>query len=227
MSLCDFSRRDLENSYEQLGEDGKDGKTYLVTLKKAYSGEKYKLKRNTRIAIKTFKPKKSIAKIKKEIEFQNKAAKAGVSIPVYDANMTEKYIAMPVLHSLPAKVYHKLPEEIEYQLCALMVRLDNINVLHGDMNALNVMTDTNGRVYMIDFGFAKSITKTIRSKHGQQPNIAVSLWGLSRGFQRHKVQCPIINACLNAYKKGEDISTYIEHGESYLNQQCKTKKRKR
>jgi len=159
MSLCDFSRNDLENFYEQLGEDGKDGKTYLVTLKKAHSGEKYNLKKNTNIAIKTFKPKKSIAKIKKEIEFQNKAAQAGVSIPVYDANMIEKYIAMPVLHSLPAKVYHQLPEEIEYQLCALMVRLDDINILHGDMNALNVMTDTNERVYMIDFGFAKSITK--------------------------------------------------------------------
>tara|TARA_B110000908_G_scaffold172730_1_gene242461 strand:- start:15037 stop:15720 length:684 start_codon:yes stop_codon:yes gene_type:complete len=227
MSLRDFSRKDLENSYEQLGEDGKDGKTYLVTLKKVYSAKQYNLKKNTKIAIKTFKPKKSVAKIKKEIEFQNKAAEAGVSIPVYDANMTEKYIAMPVLHSLPAKVYHQLPEEIEYQLCALMARLDDINVLHGDMNALNVMTDTNERVYMIDFGFAKTITKKIRSKHGKQPNVAVSLWGLSRGFQRHKVKCPIINACINAYKQGEDISAYIENGELYLNKQCKTKKRKR
>ena len=209
---------------DQLGDDGKDGKTYLVKLKTAvkgnYGSQPFSLRKNTEIAVKTFKPKKSTNKIQKEASYQAEAAAAGISPIIYGVNLEERYIAMQKLTSLPAKDYQgqELPEQLQYQLCALMVRLDSIGILHGDMNALNVMLDAKGRPYMIDFGFAKKITPSVTRKHGKHPNIVVSLWGLIRGFQRYKITSSIMNDCVEACKNGEDISHWTPEA---------TKKRKR
>lgn len=218
--LISFVTSEISNG-DQLGDDGKDGKTYLVKLKTAVKGnygtQPFSLRKNTEIAVKTFKPKKSTNKIQKEASYQAEAAAAGISPIIYGVNLEERYIAMQKLSSLPAKDYQgqELPERLQYQLCALMVRLDSIGILHGDMNALNVMLDAKGRPYMIDFGFAKKITPSVTRKHGKHPNIVVSLWGLIRGFQRYKITSSIMNDCVEACKNGEDISHWT------------TKKRKR
>ena len=64
--LIDFISADLAASNDQLGEDGKDGKTYLVELAKQYTGDydghTVRLKKGHRLAVKTFKKKKSINK---------------------------------------------------------------------------------------------------------------------------------------------------------------------
>ena len=230
--LISFTTSQISNESDQLGEDGKDGKTYLVKLKAAakgnYGTQTFSLRKNTEIAVKTFKPKKSTNKIQKEASYQSEAAAAGISPTIYGVNLEERYIVMQKLCSLPAKDYqgYELPDRYQYQLCALMGRLDSIGILHGDMNALNVMLDTNERSYMIDFGFAKKITAAVTRKHGQHPNITVSLWGLIRGFQRYKVTTLIMNNCVEACKNGEDISHWIQKGEEELTVTKKKRKRK-
>lgn len=228
--LIDFISADLATNNDQLGEDGKDGKTYLVKLSKKYTGEydgqSFRLKKGHRIAVKTFKTKKSVNKIRKEAEYQHICAQVDISPAIYGVHYEEKYIAMDALATLPAKDYknQSLPDNIQYMICALMGRLDDVRVLHGDMNALNVMLSTSGRPYMIDFGFAKKITSTVYKKHGARPNFTVSLWGLVRGFARYKVECTIMNECMEACKAQEDISDYINRGEILLSG---SKKRKR
>ena len=208
----------------RIGEDGKDGKTFVVQLKKRESGNclsaKYTLKARTKIAVKTFKQTKSINMITKESKFQQQAFLAGVSPQIYGVQLAEKYLCMQLLDSLPANTYknNTLPDSLQYMICALMVRLDNIEVLHGDMNPLNVMLSKNGRPYLIDFGFAKSITRKITRDFGAHPNITVSLRGLSMGFSRHKVSVPIIDDCVQAAGNQLSLDDWIQKGERFLSQ---------
>jgi predicted Ser/Thr protein kinase len=230
--LSYLRRSDLLQN-EQLGEDGKDGKTYLINIGPKYSGEyagnKITLRAQTKVAVKTFKPKKSVAKILKEAEYQTICSKADISPEIYGISVEEKYIVMRKLESLPAKDYHqdRLPDDVQYMMCALMARLDDVSILHGDMNALNVMLDSNGRPYMIDFGFAKKISKTVVKKHGEHPNFTVSLWGLANGFKRHKVSVPILNECVTTAKNGGDLSPWIAQGEELLLGTRRKKRRRR
>jgi len=225
MSLTQEILNYLETGAEQLGKDGKDGKTYLVKLKKAVQS----LKKNSEIAVKTFKPKKSTAKIQKEAEYQSLAAEAGISPQIHEVNLDHRYIAMNKLTILVAEEYRgrQLPETLQYQICALMGRLDSIKVLHNDSNALNVMLDDTGRSYIIDYGFAKKITPKIKKKHGDHPNIAVTLWGLSKGFRSYKIGTEIMKECYDAYYAGEDISQWIDRGEEELNNTHKRPKKRR
>ena len=92
-----------------------------------------------------------------------------------------------------------------------MVRMDTAGVLHSDMNPRNVMLDNKGRPWMIDFGFGKKISNKVKKKHGDRPNITVTLWGLVRGFERSKVGCQIMRDCV------DNPLEYIEQGEQLLN----------
>ena len=98
--LIDFISADLATNNDQLGEDGKDGKTYLVKLSKKYTGEydgqSFRLKKGHRIAVKTFKTKKSVNKIRKEAEYQHICAQVDISPAIYGVHYEEKYIAMDV-----------------------------------------------------------------------------------------------------------------------------------
>lgn len=226
MSFINFVNDKLGEDLQQLGKDGKDGKTYLLKTSKRFAKEK--IKKNTEIAVKTFKSKKSIAKINAEADFQKRAALSSISVPIYAVDLNNKWIAMEKLDSMPAETYRDnvLPETLQYQLCALMGRLDSIGILHGDMNALNVMLSSEGRPYMIDFGFAKNITSRQLKKHGLHPNVRVSLWGLIHSFKRYKCDCSIMQECLDAYNAGEDISMWFERGEELFDGKNR-KKRKR
>jgi predicted Ser/Thr protein kinase len=213
---------------EQLGEDGKEGITLLGTVTKRFSGECYdipvRLKKGQQVAVKTFKQSKSIARIKKEASLQQLCAAAEVSPVVYGVDTENKHIIMEKMSSLPVEMYSKLPDDLQYQICALMHRMDNAKVMHADMNARNVMLNNLGRPYMIDFGFAKKIDAKITRKFGEHPNVKVTLWGLVRGFTRNKVECDIMDACVKAKEK----SIYFEKGEQLLSESGhRRKKRKR
>lgn len=207
---------------ERIGEDGKDGKTFVVALPNKSEGKLadvvYKLKRGTKVAVKKFKTKKSIKMIQKEADFQQKAFLVSTSPQVYGIDLVQKCIYMKLLQTLPANTHQNesLPESLQYMICALMNRLDSILVLHGDMNALNVMLDAEGRPYLIDFGFAKRISAKVTREFGIHPNITVSLRGLSMGFSRHKVSVPIIDACVKAANANEELSFWFQEGERCL-----------
>jgi tRNA A-37 threonylcarbamoyl transferase component Bud32 len=227
MSLSQEIISHLQSGSQQLGKDGKDGKTYLVKLSKSFS--KHSLKKNSEIAVKTFKPKKSTAKIQKEAQYQTLAAEEGISPQIYSVNLDERFIAMDKLPNLVVEEYRgkELPERLQYQICALMARLDSIKVLHNDSNALNVMTDKDGRPYMIDYGFAKKITPKILKKHGEHPNVAVTLWGLTKGFRAYKIGTGIMKECYDTYYAGEDISNWINVGEQELASEIPKRAKKR
>jgi RIO-like serine/threonine protein kinase len=208
-----FTRESLAKK-QQLGDDGKEGKTYLANLD------------GKNIAVKTFKPTKSSAKIQREADFQQTCADVDVAPNVYYVNCEEKYIAMDKLDTLPAKTYkhNQMPDDLQYMICALMGRMDGVNVMHGDMNALNVMCDERGRPYMIDFGFAKKISPKMVKKYNGHPNVKVSLWGLIRGFKRYKVVVDILVECVAA----DEPTEYFERGEELLATiSSKGRKRKR
>tara|TARA_B100000780_G_C20990307_1_gene396008 strand:- start:197 stop:889 length:693 start_codon:yes stop_codon:yes gene_type:complete len=228
VGIQEFNSADLQSTALQLGSDGKEGKTYTTTTQKKFKGTVFNvpisIPRRTKVAVKTFKTKKSTNRILKEATYQQKCAVVGASPPVLGVSITEKYIVMGQLDSLPAETYseQEMPDSLQYMICGLMGRMDKADILHCDMNALNVMLDKDGRPWMIDFGLAKPVSKSVVKKHGSMPNVSVSLWGLVRGFKRYKTGCTIMEACVAA----DDPSEFIDRGETLL-QQFKSKKRKR
>lgn len=214
--LSHWTTTELSASAQQLGNDGKEGKTYLQTLTRAFRGRvlNHNVSASNDVAIKTFKKTKSPNTLLKEARFQQMAAACGASPPVYGVNVEEKYIVMQALASQPAETYRgqSLPEDVQYMICALMARLDEANVMQGDMNALNVMMNSSGRPYIIDFGFGKKIDKKLRRKRGEHPNVSVTLWGLVRGFRRKKIAVDIMDQCVTA----SDPTPFFERGEIAL-----------
>lgn len=227
VGIQDFSTAALLTSATQLGLDGKEGKTFAAKTKKRFSGKVLGLDvtapARSAVAVKTFKPKKSVNRIHKEAELQQKCAAVGASPMVLGVSNTERYIVMKQMDSLPAETFkgQEMPENLQYGICGLMGLMDEAGVLHNDMNARNVMLDSSGRPWMIDFGLSKSITKAVTRKHGEHPNIKVTLWGLVRGFKRCGVECPIMEACMC------DPDDYIERGKEILTRAPKKRKRKR
>ena len=214
--ILEFATLDLQSNANQLGLDGKEGKTYQAKLSQKFQGAvlgwEVGVRKGSAVAVKTFKPKKSTAKIIKEASHQQACARTGASPQVLGVNLEEKYIVMRKLHSLPVETYRgkTLPDDVQYMICALMNRMDEAGVLHADMNPRNVMLDKKKRPWMIDFGFGKKIDKKITKKHGHRPNISVTLWGLVRGFERNQVQCPIMRECVN------NPEQYITQGEQLM-----------
>jgi|TARA_B110001450_G_scaffold256629_1_gene287842 RIO-like serine/threonine protein kinase len=229
VGIQEFSTTKLLASATQLGLDGKEGKTFAAKTRKRFSGQVFGLEVSTSarsaVAVKTFQPKKSINRIHKEAELQQKCAAFGASPSVLGVSNAERYIVMTKMATLPVETLkgQEMPEDMQYAICGLMGLMDEAGVLHNDMNARNVMLDTNGRPWMIDFGLSKVITKAVTKKHGAHPNIKVTLWGLVRGFNRCQVTCPIMEACLGA----DTPEDYIEQGKEILMSSAKRPKRKR
>lgn len=227
VGIHEFSTAALLTSATQLGLDGKEGKTFSAKTKKRFSGDVLGLQVSVRarsnVAVKTFKPKKSVNRIHKEAGLQQKCAAVGASPSVLGVSNEERYIVMTKMDSLPAETFkgREMPEDLQYAICGLMGLLDDAGVLHNDMNARNVMLDSAGRPWIIDFGLSKSITKAVVNKHGLHPNIKVTLWGLVRGFKRCQVDCPIMEACLG------DPDDYIERGKEFLSRRPKNKRKRK
>jgi len=225
----EFTWDQLRSENDQLGRDGKEGKTYLAKVTATYNGrvcgKNVNAKRKTYVAVKTFKSTKSKNKILSEATMQQKCAVLDASPNVLGVNLEEKYIVMEAMDSLPVETFKDgdMPDDLQYMMCALMARMDEVGIMHGDMNALNVMLNKEGRPYMIDFGFAKKIDKKCLKKRGPHPNISVTLWGLVRGFRRRHVGVDIMNACV----KAKDPTSFIKRGESYLSKFDRKRRKRR
>ena len=218
VGIDEFSTTTLLANATQLGIDGKEGKTFEATTKKRFSGNVLGLDvsvpARSKVAVKTFKPKKSVNRILKEAQLQQICASVAASPSVLGVSESERYIVMTKMDSLPAETYagQEMPDDLQYAICGLMGLMDEAKVLHNDMNARNVMLDKSGRPWIIDFGLSKSVTKAVTKKHGAHPNISVTLWGLVRGFERCKVTCQVMKACLNSGAPEE----FIERGKNIL-----------
>lgn len=171
---------DEDGEPKMLGEPGKEGVTLLVTMNDD----------GTEAAMKTFKPDKSVANIQKEAELQQDAADAGISPRVIEVQTTTtpKYILMEKLKERLVDRYTKgstLIDKHQTQLIAMMDKLDEIKILHNDVNVLNLMLDDKDDLKLIDFGMARKLTAK-DFKLGNS-NGGITLAGMNRSLKRKRI----------------------------------------
>ena len=162
---------DKYTKVRQLGNKGKEGVTYLVNDK---NGKEF--------AMKTFRKTKSSNTLKREYSFQKRASLAGISPRVVEYDTVSKYIVMEKMdeHLLDVIKNKKgeLPRKYQQQIIDIFQTLDSIDVFHADSNILNYMLK-NGKVYIIDFGFAKEINSRLTKKlKTNVPNVCFMTLGL-------------------------------------------------
>ena len=144
-----------------LGDPGRDAVTYLVS----YNNKKY--------ALKQFKSRKSVKKIKDEFEMQEISYEAGISPKPIDINIYRKYIIMEKLdtHLIDVTKSKQMTLDHQKQLINIYKKLDAISIFHGDPNPLNYMIK-NKKLYVIDFGMSKYINKNLKKKlNSEHPNV--------------------------------------------------------
>jgi len=140
---------------EQLGNNGKEGRTFNIKVKSKY------------YALKKFKKSKSKNNILKEARFQHTASLREISPKIYECNLDDKHIIMDKLDKNLFKVLKKnngkLSIKYQKEIVRLINSLDNINIFHGDPNPANFMFK-NSKLYIIDYGFAKIIDQKLCKK---------------------------------------------------------------
>ena len=154
---------------KQLGSEGKDGYVCEVT------------NNNEIAAMKIFKNKKSINKIKKELDFQKQAALKNIAPPILsDWEITEnsKCFVMQKMNrtllSIVKEQNNTLNQSQIDRLIELYTKLTNIKLLHNDPNILkNIMENNNGELFLIDFGFTEKITIKNIKVRGPNPNLSL------------------------------------------------------
>lgn len=165
-------KRDKIDRYkkiEKIGE-GKEGTTYLV-----------KDRKGRELAMKTFRKGKSSSNMSREIEFQKKASKKGISPRIYNHDTVSKYIVMEKMDCHLYEVLNRqkgiLTRSQQHRIIEIFNRLDDIGVFHNDANLCNYMVKDK-QIYIIDFGFAKEITPRLVKKMGtENPNSKIMLLG--------------------------------------------------
>lgn len=164
---------------EDLG-SGKEGVVSLVQW------------RGKQCVCKQFKRTKSENKIKQEADLQMKAAEHHLAPKVLFVDLKKKQILMEFvpfsLVELCRETQHgELTDDQRLQLQTIMDKLDSIGILHNDGNALNLRVDYDGIVYLLDYGMSKKITPKIKSKWGQSPNTALTLFMMKRSLRHHSI----------------------------------------
>lgn len=141
-----------------LGAEGKDGQVFLV-----------KDKKDTKMyAMKVFKANKSLKNIQKEIDFQKSAAKKGLAPTIstkWKPDSKNKFFVMQPLKSTLEAVISKQDGKLHMNQAKQIVRsildLDDLKIVQNDNNiGKNMMSDSNGKFFFIDFGMAKHSNKT-------------------------------------------------------------------
>ncbi len=156
---------------EQLGNTGKEGTTYLV---RSTDGKEY--------AMKTFRKQKSSANLRKEADLQKRVADAGAAPNVLDIDTVSKYIVMERMdkHFIDVMKQQRgdIKESQQRQIITLYKKMDKAGVFHGDSNIMNYML-RKGKIYMIDFGMAKEISRSLVKTLGTStPNMDIMTLGI-------------------------------------------------
>lgn len=160
----------------QLGQDGAQGVVSLVEFPNGLQA-----------AMKQFKHTKSSARIQVEADFQQRAAEAGIAPEVMHVDLDKKRIFMEPMDVRVVDVLKGANSRFISDLNHIMHKLDEINILHNDGNALNLMLDSNDHLKIIDFGLAKEITDKVRNKWQGEPNIKVTLHMIRKGLRKYKI----------------------------------------
>lgn len=174
----------MKNIYtieKQIGTQGKDGTTYLVSTSN-----------NLKYAMKTFKKRKSENKIEEESKLQKIAAKANICPKVIEVNLNKKFIVMERMNKHLVDVMKENNGNLTLQqqkyIINIFQTLDKIKVFHGDSNILNYMYKGK-KLYIIDFGMSKEINeKFVKQKRTENPNIDIGLLGFI--LKLREMNCP-------------------------------------
>ena len=161
---------------QQLGQDGAQGVVYLVEFPNGLMS-----------AMKQFKKTKSTARIQAEADFQQRAAKAGISPDVMHVDLEKKRIFMTPMRERAVDVVKGSSPLFTKDLHDIMHTLDNIGILHNDANVLNLMINNDGRLQIVDFGLAKEINRNMLKKYNGEPNICVTLHMFRRRLRKYNI----------------------------------------
>jgi hypothetical protein len=96
--------------------------------------------------------------------------------------------------------------------------LDAGGVVQNDGNPLNLMLDGNGRLYIIDYGFAKKIDKKVIKKRGPQPNVNLTLWHFCRQLRHYGFENSLKERIVDVYMKDNSFvdQKLLKDGELLL-----------
>jgi len=161
---------------KQLGKDGAQGVVYLVEFPNGL-----------RAAMKQFKSTKSPARIQVEADFQSKASDAGIAPEVMHVDLENKRIFMEPMQCRVVDVLDKNNRRFEEDLYHIMKTLDDIDILHNDGNALNLMLNNRDELQIIDFGLSKKIDAKLRKKWGEYPNKEVTLFMMRKELKKYNI----------------------------------------
>jgi len=161
---------------KQLGKDGAQGVVYLVEFPNML-----------RAAMKQFKSTKSPARIRVEADFQSAAADAGIAPEVMHVDLENKRIFMEPMQCRVVDVLERTNNRFEEDLRHIMKTLDEIDILHNDGNALNLMLNDRDELQIIDFGLSKKIDRKLRKKWGDYPNKEVTLFMMRKELKKYNI----------------------------------------
>lgn len=158
---------------KSLGNKGREARTFLV----------YDNKTKREYAQKSYRKNKSSDAIRREYDFQQRAARKGISPEVIDCDTITKTITMEKMDydliDLIQKQKGKLNRRQQEDIVDLFEDLDDLGIFHADSNSLNLMYTTEGKLKIIDYGFAEEITTRVVKKYGtERPNLLYLTMGL-------------------------------------------------
>ena len=176
------SHKSRYKSLSQLGEKGKEGRTFLVSDK---LGSQY--------AMKTFRKNKSSDKLMEEIQLQRACSDLKISPKIVDYDLDEKFV---VMEKMDCHLLDKMKllgglvtEKQQIQLLDIFKKLDKARVFQGDANILNYMV-RDDKIYIIDFGFASRIDEHLMKKvKSKTPNQELMLLGFI--LKLKEINCPL------------------------------------
>ena len=169
-------KKDKVERYEKLrslGNKGREARTFLV----------YDNKNKREYAQKQYRKNKSSTAIRREYEFQERAAKKGLSPRVIDCDTIAKTMTMEKMDydlvDLIQKQKGKLTKKQQEEIIRLFEAMDDLRIFHADSNSLNLMYTKENELQIIDYGFAEEITPRLVKKYGtERPNSLYLTMGL-------------------------------------------------
>lgn len=175
-------KKDKVERYEKiqpLGNKGREARTFLV----------YDTKHKKEYAQKQYRKNKSSDAIRREYEFQKRAAERGISPQVVDCDTIAKTITMVKMNydliDLIQRQKGKLTRKQQEDIVRLFGAMDDLRIFHADSNALNLMYTEKDELKIIDYGFAEEITPRVVKKYGtERPNGLYLTMGLITQLRR-------------------------------------------
>ena len=166
----------------QLGSDGRDKAVYEARNPVGRV-----------VAVAQFKKTKSVAKIRKEAEYQGRAASAGLAPAVLEVDTAQRRLVMELLPggtllALARSQGGVLSAKQQRGLVTLLKRLGTeASIVHNDCgNPSNFIADAMGELKVIDFGVAKEL-RSSQHPHSNLHAIRHLLYDVQQGLITHRV----------------------------------------